>query len=43
MCANELELDIVGVAETWLNKEVRDTEIALKDFKVYRKDGRNKG
>ena len=38
MYANELELDIVGVAETWLNKEVRDAEIALKDFKVYRKD-----
>ena len=35
----EYNVDIIGVTETWLNEQVGNSEIALDDFTVYRKDG----
>ena len=32
------ELDLIGIAETWLNDSILDSEISLSGFTVYRKD-----
>ena len=36
--ASEANLDIIGVAESWLTEYVSTSEIALDNFTVYRKD-----
>lgn len=36
--ANEQKLDIIGVAETWLNDNVDSSEVSLDGFTTYRKD-----
>jgi hypothetical protein len=38
MYAIELNLHIIGIAETWLNENVMDAEIQLEGFITYRKD-----
>jgi hypothetical protein len=34
----EMELDIIGVAETFLNDDVVQAEINIEGYKIYRKD-----
>ena len=36
--AAEKDLDIIGIAETWLNESILDSEIKLDGFTLYRKD-----
>jgi ribonucleases P/MRP protein subunit RPP40 len=36
--AEEHKLDILGVAETWLNSDISDSEAAIAGFTLYRKD-----
>ena len=36
--AIEHNLQIIGIAETWLNSHVGDGEISINDFTMYRKD-----
>jgi hypothetical protein len=36
--ASELDLDVIGIAETWLTAEIDNAEIALEGYKVLRKD-----
>ena len=36
--ADEKELDVIGIAETWLNDNILDREIILDGFTLYRKD-----
>ena len=36
--AEDKKLDIIGIAESWLNDNVADNEIAIDNFTVYRKD-----
>jgi ribonucleases P/MRP protein subunit RPP40 len=38
MYANIDNLDIIGVAESWLNEDILTSEISLEGFTVYRKD-----
>ena len=38
MYANEHKLDILAITESWLHKEIDNSEISLKDFTLYRKD-----
>ena len=35
------ELDIIGITETWLNEEISNSEIAIENFSIYRKDIRS--
>ena len=37
-CAVQMKLDIIGVAETFLNSEVLQAEIYIDGYKIYRKD-----
>ena len=34
----EFELDIIGITETWLNEGIWNSEIAIENFSIYRKD-----
>ena len=34
----EFELDIIGITETWLNEGISNSEIAIENFSIYRKD-----
>ena len=36
--AEELELDIIGVTESWCNSEIDDGELGLSGYTLYRKD-----
>ena len=38
MYAKEHDLDVIGIAESWLNESVFDSEVSLPDFVLYRKD-----
>lgn len=38
MYAKEHDLDVIGIAESWLNESVFDSEVSLSDFVLYRKD-----
>ena len=33
----EFDLDIIGITETWLNEGISNSEIAIKNFSIYRK------
>ena len=34
----EFDLDIIGITETWLNERISNSEIAIENFSIYRKD-----
>ena len=34
----EFDLDIIGITETWLNEGISNSEIAIENFSIYRKD-----
>ena len=36
--ANDYSLDVIGVAETWLNDKVLDAEVNIEGFTLFRKD-----
>ena len=37
----EFELDIIGITETWLNEGISNSEIAIENFSINRKDIRS--
>ena len=38
MFAVEKNLDIIGIAKSWLNDSIVDAEIDIENFTLYRKD-----
>ena len=34
----EFDLDIIGITETWLNEVISNSEVAIENFSMYRKD-----
>ena len=37
----EFKLDIIGITETWLNDGISNSEIAIENVSIYRKDIRS--
>ena len=34
----EFDVDIIGITETWLHEGISNSEIAIENFSIYRKD-----
>ena len=34
----DFDLDIIGITETWLNKGISNSEVAIENLSMYRKD-----
>ena len=34
----EFDLDLIGITETWFNKGISNSEVAIANFSMYRKD-----
>ena len=43
LCVRATDADLIAFTETWLHEEILDTEIALPEFNIYRKDRPSRG